>query len=318
MRPLERLTLATRAVVAGAILAPLVLVLLALAVLIGASLGVGVATLGGLVDEPDLLVVIGGCTAGVGISLVKGVKAVKSGLRAGKRRWIDGTVPADSDEYPALNATVGRLCRQADVPRPELRIHPTDAVLCYTVATKHGRTVVVSSGLLTRLSEDEVTAVLAHEIAHLANGDHRWMMLAVLPLLAAEEFGNWIERMSGQGRAWYNQRPLILITGVLIELVLSVWATLGMGVFSRGREYAADSGAVALTGNPAALASALERLGHQRGTPDTDLRAHATSTDALNVLPTLHPDADGGLLGTHPPTYKRIRRLRAMVREQET
>lgn len=201
--------------------------------------------------------------------------------------------------------TTRRLAIQADVPRPALGLHPSGAPLCYTV-THGGRPwLVVSRGLLWALSEAELEAVLAHEVAHLANGDHRVMTWAIAPVLVAEELYETVADDDDWAR---------LARGIILT------SRLGTGLFSRGRELAADRTAARLTGSPGTLADALERLDESvPSRPPEDLRDRVHTRDALNVLPALDPDrgGDGGLLATHPATERRIQRLRALEREQE-
>ena len=105
------------------------------------------------------------------------------------------------------------------------------------------------------------------------------------------------------------------LEAVLARLLLSS-STLGVGLFSRGREFAADRAAVATTGEPGALAAALERLDSATADrPPEDLRTHARSVDAMSVLPTLVPERDGGggLFAPHLATERRLERLRRLA-----
>lgn len=111
-----------------------------------------------------------------------------------------------------------------------------------------------------------------------------------------------------------------LVARAVVALVVGT-SLVGVGVFSRGRELAADTAAAELTGDPAALASALRRLdAAAAGAPATDLREHARTVDALSVHPMLDPstDAGGGLTATHPATETRAERLERLVDRLET
>ena len=98
---------------------------------------------------------------------------------------------------------------------------------------------------------------------------------------------------------------------------LKLYGQLGVAVLSRGREWHADAGAVALTGSPAALAGALTKLSEQRETPTTDLRQWEQSTGALDILPPADQKQATGPFRTHPSTDARIERLRQQVVDAE-
>lgn len=209
---------------------------------------------------------------------------------------------ADAD----VAATVRRLAQQAGVPEPTVRVVDSARPESVTVGSGDAATVFVSSGLLGALPREEVEAVLAHEIAHLANGDSRVMGAALAPVLAADE---WIESEPDSAGDY--------IVNALFGLLKRL-GQFAVAVLSRGRERAADAAAAELTGSPAALASALERLTDARERPDVDLREWEGAVAAMDVLPPPEPDVSTGPFRTHPPTADRIRYLRALTVEAET
>jgi Zn-dependent protease with chaperone function len=252
----------------------------------------------------------------------------RSGLRRRRRLapalfLLSAHSPAGERETQAREA-LSRLARQVDVPEPSLRVVRTDRPLCATVgyperspparlveselgarlqdgsrspATRSAfedhvegdAVVVVSTGLLATLSAAELDAVLAHELAHLRNGDLRLVGWLLLPV------------------AWAAGRAVGPEPGRLSRLarrVALVASLPGVVVFNRGREFAADRAAAALT-SPASLASALERLDPEAATPSRDLRSVAV----LNVVAL--PGA--GIPFSHPSTERRVERLRAMA-----
>jgi heat shock protein HtpX len=172
--------------------------------------------------------------------------------------------------------------------------------------------VCVTLGLLKELDGDEREAVLAHELAHLKNGGSSVLTVAGFPAtVALGAMGAAVESMDG--------RALVLGyfgAAALLPFVSFVLVTLpGTLVLSRYGEYAADRGAVAITGDPAALARALERLGGASDVPETDMRLSA-GFNAFCIVP-----AGYGSLPvpwTHPPTRERIRRLRDLAAEMES
>jgi heat shock protein HtpX len=239
---------------------------------------------------------------GVAWTLVRGVRRERRALLTDSR-------PAESENGEnAVSAACRRLAARFDVPEPRVRIRSTATPLAYTtyrpedplISIGGGNpTVVVSEGLLAALSPAERDAVLAHELAHLANGDLDLAAGLLVPVYAATELyeGPDSPGFDPVGRAF------------------AATAAIGFGVFSRGRELVADRAAAAATGDPAALATALERLDDTNGRtrPTADLRDHIAATGAVNVLP-IEGDSVAGRLGaTHPATATRVERLRRLV-----
>lgn len=251
------------------------------------------------------------CALGV---IVWFILSIQSVIRTERANVLHRTMPlskTEVDETQNIGYLVDRLARQVDIPKPTIRIDPTATPLAYTtyqqddpiVRTGHVATptIVISQGLIETLSESELSAVLAHELAHIANDDLRLITMVLVPLVAAETL------TADEG----STSNVFELCGHLLGFVASI----GVGVFSRGRELAADRGAVAITGDPATLAAALERLdGAGPSKPTTDLRDHARSTNAINVLPTLSPGRDStDLRSTHPPLETRLEQLRSLA-----
>lgn len=283
-----------------------------------AVIGLGVAAIGGVVLGSMLLIaaeqVIDADSVFVQIyasatllSVLLFGLVVRQAFRDSRRHLFRETEPIDADSSERLVAATTQLATIFDIESPEIRLRETDTPLAYTMSWTGDPVLVVSTGLFETLTDDEAEAVLAHELAHLANGDLRLMSWVLVPLVAAEEF--YAPMADG------NTDPRVL-PWLAIGRVGTASAKLGVGLFSRGREFAADRAAAVATGEPAALASALERLDESSPRqPSADLRKHAGSVDALSVLPTLDPerDAGGGLAATHPATERRIDRLRRLA-----
>jgi heat shock protein HtpX len=231
----------------------------------------------------------------VGIAIVVGVvMAVRDRERARAARG--GTYG-----HPELEATVTRLCLAADLPKPEVVVSSQRQPNSWIVWTGGGHyRLHVTKGLLDALQPSELEAVVAHELAHVAHRD-----AAVMTAVG----GPGAVLLSGglrMARGWWP-----MIAGGLVAAGLGWLGSLGGRVLSRYREFAADAGAVALTGNPAALASALTKVSNGLvAIPSRDLRA-AAAMDAFHLLPV----ARGGRLGlpdTHPPLSARIERLQRL------
>lgn len=251
-----------------------------------------------------------------------------------------GARRASPETYPDLHADVVRLAQQADLEPPEIAVTHNDAPNAMAVRGPNESAIVVTTGLLDALDERERRAVLAHEIAHLKNRDATVMTVAwLLPTItyyvamgaAYLLYGMYrvlgsggSSRRDGKGLAYV---VVVLTVTAVVTLAISAmfWAAsvLVHRVLSRYREYAADRGAVALTGDPAALASALRRLDETMPeVPDRDLRRLDGGAEALYVAP-LEGRAftDAELVSTdifpetHPPTRKRIERLQELASE---
>ncbi|ELZ34679.1 M48 family metallopeptidase [Halorubrum tebenquichense] len=238
---------------------------------------------------------------------------------------ITGAQRASEAEYPVLLSTVRTIAHQVAVPVPTVYVAPTETPISLTTGfTARTSRLVVSEGLLDALEEPELRAVVAHEIAHVKNHDTAVMTSATQPVAAAERVK---ELLSGPtagiehgvvSRADYTDA----ILSVGLGLVFPLWllSRLLTSSFARTREFAADRGAVAITGEPAALASALETIDRSLDErPTTDFRR--TSISAFAVVEPDVADSAGDvssvtrfkrrLFSTHPPTRARIERLEA-------
>jgi len=263
--------------------------------------------------------------------------------------------PTSESEYPDLHARLRRLAQTADVTPPDLAVAETDVANCFTVGDLRGGTVVVSTGLLETLSDDELDAVLAHELAHLRNRDAAVMTLATfLPALANDEYSLFPERGPARtlalgvagvvgyaastalvGAPPFSLESLLVFGAFAAFTVLFGGVALGLlalpvavltGTLSRCREFAADRAGALLAGDPAAMANALEKLDEGASVrPTEDVRTNGIRE--LCFLPHgIVGRANGGerddpLAGlpvevaTHPPTADRIARLRDLAAE---
>ena len=203
-----------------------------------------------------------------------------------------------------LYETVGRLARQANLPMPEVGIYDSPEVNAFATGPSKSRSLVaVSSGLLRSMRPDEVEGVLAHEVAHIANGDMVTMTLLqgvmnAFVMFAARVIAYALTR-SGDSRN-NNGGSYYLIVFVL-QLVLGILAALVVNWFSRYREFKADHGGATLAGRERML-GALRRLAANHELVDTEHQALATMK------------INGGrswaaLFSTHPPIEERIAAL---------
>ncbi len=204
---------------------------------------------------------------GVLMALVLGV-----GITVRQRGKLPAGTVLQRQAAPELFATVDRLCLTADLPRPEIVLEPQAQPNSWIVQMP-GSTprLHVTQALLDLLDGDELRAVLAHELSHVANHDAAVMTVVGMPgalLLTGAR------RAAGGG--W-----LPLQIGALIAGLIGLCSRVGTSALSRSRELVADRGACAITGRPSALASALLKVsGALRQLPSADLREMA----ALNAF----------------------------------
>ena len=224
-----------------------------------------------------------------------------------------GASVVDGDEYPDLHVRVTRLSRQADLPKPKVAVADSGVPNAFATGRSQASSAVcVTTGLLRRLDDEELEGVLAHELAHIKNRDV--MVMTVASFLSTIAFlvvrFGWL---FGGGR----NRNGGVVVAILVSLVVWVVSFLLIRALSRYREFAADRGGAAITGNPSALASALLAIdGSMDGVPEEDLR----DQDEMNAffIISIRSGLVGRLFSTHPSTEKRVERLRELERELET
>ena len=216
---------------------------------------------------------------------------------------VDGRTGNSQADW--LYETVARLTRQANLPMPEVGIYESPEVNAFATGPSKSRSLVaVSSGLLRSMRQDEVEGVLAHEVAHIANGDMVTMTLLqgvmnAFVMFAARVIGYALTR-SGDSRNNNGGGSYYLIVFVL-QIVLGILAGLVVNWFSRYREFRADHGGATLAGRERMIA-ALRRLQANHELVDTEQAALATMK------------INGGrswmaLMSTHPPLEDRIAAL---------
>jgi heat shock protein HtpX len=225
-----------------------------------------------------------------------------------------------------LEPMLERLCGMADMPVPRLAIMPTDVPNAFS-AGRNARNaiVVVTRGLVARLDEQEIEAVLAHELAHIANRDAIVMTIAAAPaLLGRKLLWGFVSLPTTSpsigGKIGFTILLLYLLPVVLVAWMIYAFATLFVMTISRYREFVADRGAALLTGAPEQLMSALQKIADQVPLiPNDDLR-RAGAMNAFFVLPTRNT-SDGfevdpmRMFPTHPPLARRLERLGELARE---
>jgi heat shock protein HtpX len=234
-----------------------------------------------------------------------------------------GAKVVSAEEEPELHATVERLCAMADLPKPRIAVIDTDVPNAFATgrSPKHAA-VAVTNGLRRRLDTQEVEAVLAHELSHIANRDVLIMTVAsFFAMLAAllTRFGLYAGMFGGFGGGDRrdgnnNQVPVWLIV-LAVSIVTYLISYILIRTISRYREYAADRGSALITGAPENLMSALNKIASGiTQIPQQDLREVA-GMNAFFIVPTNWRQQVGELFMDHPPLEKRIAALSAIARE---
>ncbi|AZH23929.1 zinc metalloprotease HtpX [Haloplanus aerogenes] len=225
-----------------------------------------------------------------------------------------GASKVDEEEYPQLHATIGRLSQQADLPKPTVAVAETRMPNAFaTGRSPKNSTVCVTKGLLESLDKDELEGVLAHELAHVKNRDVMVMTIASFLSTIAFMIVRWGWLFGGNRN---RQGGGGMMVAILVSVVVWIVSFVLIRTLSRYREYAADRGGAAITGKPTALASALLTIsGRMDRVPQEDLREQS-EMNAFFVIP-IRSGFVGRIFSTHPPTEKRVERLREMAAEME-
>lgn len=208
------------------------------------------------------------------------------------------------DELPWLHDMVERLAVRAGLPKPRVCLCPQAAPNAFATGRNPQNAVVaVTEGLLRLLPPREIEGVIAHELAHIKHRDVLISTVAAVLAGIISYAGYMLMIMGGRGR----DNPLGAVGAIAMIILAPLAAGLIKAAISRQREFAADSYAGALCGDPLKLASALARLeaGNERIPTDTN--------PAFHNMYIAEPRSTGGLMalfGTHPPIERRIAALR--------
>jgi heat shock protein HtpX len=222
--------------------------------------------------------------------------------RATGARVID---QPQSDTEAWLLRTVSLQAQAAGIRMPEVAIFPSDSPNAFATGARRDHALVaVSSGLLRGMKADEVEAVLAHEISHVANGDMVTLTLIqgvvnTFVLFLSRVIGHVVDRVVFRTERGHG--PAFLITSIVAQVVLGILASMIVCAFSRWREFNADAGGARLAGREKMIA-ALERL---KAAVDPQPLPEQMTAFGISA-----PGAMLALLRTHPPLEERIARLR--------
>jgi heat shock protein HtpX len=222
--------------------------------------------------------------------------------RATGIRLVDGRT--GRAELDWLFETVKRLTEQAGLPMPEVGIYESAELNAFATGPSKRRSLVaVTSGLLRGMRQNEIEAVLAHEVSHIANGDMVTMTLLQGVINAFVIFFARLVAFAIRQSDSRNSQMLSFVVMIVLEIGLGILGSMVTAWYSRQREFRADAGASSLSGRENMIA-ALRRLATQRIAPDQEQQA----------LATLKINGSRGWMmffATHPPLEDRISALEA-------
>jgi heat shock protein HtpX len=264
------------------------------------------------VNNAGIAMIIG--VVGLGIAWFQWYNSDKVALKAMRARVVA------PHEAPELHAMVDRLCAMADMPKPTVAIAYTDMPNAFATGRSPSHAAVcVTTGILDRLTVDELEGVLAHELSHVAHRDVMVMTLASSAaiitgmVLRGAQYGGL--GMLGGGRRDNNNGLPVWLLVLLVSIVVYAISFLAIKLLSRYRELAADRAGAFLTGKPSALASALTKItGDMSAIPQRDLRA-ASAMNAFFIAPAVSGVSWKTLTSTHPSLEQRLEQLAKVATE---
>jgi heat shock protein HtpX len=227
-------------------------------------------------------------------------------------KWTTGARVIEQPQSGAeqwLVTTVAKLAERANLPMPEVAIYEGEPNAFATGPSKANSLVAVSTGLLQSMTEQEVEAVLAHEVAHIANGDMVTLTLIqgvvntfvfFLARVVGYLVDSFLSRNDDQESSGYGIG--YMITVFVCEILFGFMASLIVFYFSRQREFRADSGAAHLLGSPQPMIAALRRLG---GIDTAGLPQNMASSGIAGGR------SWSALFATHPSVEERIAALQS-------
>jgi len=221
-----------------------------------------------------------------------------------------------SAESPELFSMVRGLAERAGLPMPKVYIVNSPMANAFaTGRDPEHAAVAVTTGIMERLNESELEAVLAHELTHVKNRDMMVMTIATFLSSVAQILVQWLPflGMGGDDREGNSGGAVLMF---VVSLVVWIVSFILIRTLSRYREFAADRGAAIITGQPSQLISALKKISGFR-VPTQDLRKVEGPVSALFITPAISGSSIMKLFSTHPPLEARIAALERIEMELE-
>ncbi len=222
---------------------------------------------------------------------------------------MTGAQQVSEAQAPGLVRMVNRLADGAGMPRPKVFVIDTDQPNAFaTGRDPEHAAVAATTGLLRRLTDEEVAAVMAHELAHIRNRDTLIMTVTATFAGAISMLANFALFFGGD-----RDRPGGMIGTLVLMILAPLAAGLGQMAISRSREYEADRIGAEIVGQPLWLAAALRKIeGFAKGI-DNNAAERNPALAHLFIINPLHAHAHDKLFSTHPSTANRIAALEAMA-----
>ena len=217
----------------------------------------------------------------------------------------------DASSAPQFYSMVRELAERAQLPMPRVYLIDEDAPNAFaTGRNPEHAAVAATTGILRALSERELRGVMAHELAHVRHRDILISTVSATMAGAISMLANFAMFFGGRNSEGRSTNP---IAGILVMLLAPLAASLIQMAISRAREFEADRGGAEISGDPKALASALEKI--HRAAQGIPLEAAERHPETAQMM-IMNPLSAGGLRGlfsTHPSTEERVERLLAMA-----
>ena len=227
-----------------------------------------------------------------------------------------GAKQVSIDQEPQLHQMVETLADRYEMPMPKVAVIDTEVPNAFaTGRNPKNALVAVTTGIQRRLNKRELQAVIGHELAHVANRDMKVLAIAnflvtLTSFLMTMLFWNML--FGGMGGRRNNSGSGIMIV-YLVTIVVYFLGQLLVLALTRYREYGADHTGAEISGDPGALADALEKISGTVNTiPDKDLRKLQTANAFLIIPAALKNEGSMNLWSTHPPLTERVKRLREL------
>ncbi len=297
------------------------LLLLAVLTVLAAATGYAVGwLLEGEVSDTVPLWSIAGLVAAVAMAVVSiGWSALSLAFGDKMVLAMSGAREIEKADAPQLYNVVEEISIAAGVPMPKVMVLETDALNAFATGNKIGKgTIAVTRGLLDTLSRDELQGVVAHEMAHLANLDTRYMVVVGVTVgLIALVCDMLLRTMAWGGSARRSDKKssgggILIILLIVVAIFAPLAAKAVQMAVSRQREYLADATSVQFTRNPNGLISALGKLA-EKAAPFPGVSRATQHLFIVNPVQTFTSKTPA-LLATHPDIEDRIARLRNLGR----
>ena len=218
----------------------------------------------------------------------------------------------DDSTAPQFVGMVRELSQRAGLPMPKVYLIDEAAPNAFaTGRNPEHAAVAATTGIIRTLSAAELRGVMAHELAHVK---HRDILLSTISATMAGAIGMLANFGMVFGGRSSDGRPANPLAGILVALLAPLAASLIQMAISRAREFEADRGGAEISGDPAALASALDKIHrYAQGTPMAAAERHPETAQMMIMNP-LSAGGLRGLFSTHPPTEERVAALMLMAR----